>query len=468
VLAKPNEWETPVRFNENQYRGRIWFLAAVCWMLYAMILYWHYITFEIGDDFGLFMQSVNDPSGLLRNVIEGSHYSNHFSPIYELFSPLTRWTSSVFPLLAIQALAGVLVAPGLFEIGIKVLPTRLAFTVACVAFIYPPLVALVSGDPYENVFAPAVTIWLIATVYDRRWFVAACLTLFALMIKEDQAVFLSASSLIVLSAAVKCPDQELTRFAVFVLFASAATLAVYLFVVRPSIVGQAGAWAALDNAVRRPTGQFGEGISAPDRAYYFLAIVLPLAMLPLAAPRWFLLLLLAPLGELLLARNPTVWAIGTHYGGVWIGYALVAAVLGLANVYRKAPIVARYLGPVVLIVSAFSLIISDPARLEHGLDRTMAHGRALARILATRLPPPGTTMGTHDELFGHLWNYPGIEYGVEGTPCYALIDSDKHASKVVRSVLRRMDEGEYVPIWSDSGVVLLLRIHPRCRAIRQS
>src|SRR5262249_2703591 len=141
-------------------------------------------------------------------------------PIYELFVPFVRMTHSVvIPILA-QAVSIPFAAVPLYFLAIKKITPGLALGVSSVALIYPPLMYLAYGDPYETCFAPAITIALLLTVAERRWFVASMLVALALSIKEDQAFFLAWNALLLSVSACKKRDLSLKIFALLTLSAS--------------------------------------------------------------------------------------------------------------------------------------------------------------------------------------------------------------------------------------------------------
>jgi uncharacterized membrane protein len=449
----------------RRYRYCIWLLAAAFFSAYLGILYNRFITYSTGDDFGLFMQSLGDASGLLRNTVEGSHYANHFSPIYELLILPTRWTHSAVPIMAAQAAAGALVAPGLFEIGRRMLPAQMAFGIAFVALIYPPLAGLVSGDPYENVFAPAVTIWLVLAVYRRYWVSASLLAVVALAVKEDQAAILACGALILFFVARRKQDDALMAFSACLFVACLATLGLYLLVIRRSIVGSLSLWPAFELAFRS-TGNSGGVLS---RLHYLLLICVPLGFLPVFAPPALLLLVIAPIVEILFMPNSIVRTIGNHYAGVWIGYTLVAAVFGLARVFRKAPDLAAGALTAAIALSVSLLLINAMGSETH-VGQTQ-HDRDLDRILTTRLPE-NTTIGAPDVLYGHLWNRREAELGALQSPHYVVLDMNMKSLTVTQRMLRQLttrEFGDYRPVWHDHGVVLFVRanhavlVHPGTR-----
>src|SRR5471032_1785382 len=70
-----------------------------------------YASYHSGADLGEFVQTIATPfSGFGDTPEGGSHFLHHFSPVLYLCSPLLLLAHSPVALIAIQALAGALVA----------------------------------------------------------------------------------------------------------------------------------------------------------------------------------------------------------------------------------------------------------------------------------------------------------------------------------------------------------------------
>ena len=98
-------------------------LAAGC-VVYAVALTLaganRYAGYHSGADLGEFVQTIATPfSGFGDTPEGGSHFLHHFSPILYLCSPLLLWTHSPLALIAIQAVAGALVAPAIYLLARK-------------------------------------------------------------------------------------------------------------------------------------------------------------------------------------------------------------------------------------------------------------------------------------------------------------------------------------------------------------
>lgn len=99
-------------------RGAACALAAAC-AAYAIALTLaganRYFSYHSGADLGEFVQTIATPfSGFGDTPEGGSHFLHHFSPLLYLCSPLLLMLHSPVALVAIQAVAGALVAPAIF------------------------------------------------------------------------------------------------------------------------------------------------------------------------------------------------------------------------------------------------------------------------------------------------------------------------------------------------------------------
>src|ERR1700761_6230624 len=101
-----------------QGRGAMITLWAAC-AIYAIGMTLaganRYFSYHSGADLGEFVQTIATPfSGFGDTPEGGSHFLHHFSPLLYLCSPLLLLTHSPIALIAIQAVAGALVAPPIY------------------------------------------------------------------------------------------------------------------------------------------------------------------------------------------------------------------------------------------------------------------------------------------------------------------------------------------------------------------
>lgn len=396
------------------------FGTAVFAIVYFTLDLNRYFVYDTSLDFFIFAQGVADRSGLLRTGFAGSHFGDHFSPIYDLVVPLGALVGSPIALIAFQTVAAALTAPGLFRIARRFVSQALAVRIAMLALVYPPFAGIVFGDPSEACFAPAATVWLFAFVLERRWVAAAVVAALALAIKEDQAIFLMFDGIVAIALAVRTGDVALRRFAVAIVATAAIVLASFLFVIQPAIIGRS-VWGALSVVSQAAPSDPSGGRSIWGRVGYLAEMLVPLAFLPIVG--WRVLVFAIPsLAEVLLARNSAVWSMGEHYAGVWIGYVLIAGTYGAYVLARRSPNLARRFVDAALVICVANLIFASPTHWRRHLRLPSDHDRALDATIASVMAKPAT-IGTQDELLSHLWSDPGARYGLRSSPHYALIDT---------------------------------------------
>jgi len=439
--------------------GRAWLLAA----LYALVLFAlgvdRYATYRAGADLGLFAQSIATVFAGFGNTMEhGSHFTFHFSPILYLCAPLLLATHSALALTALQALAGGLALPPLFLIARKRLPERLAFGVAIVGALYPPLVGVTFTDFHENGFAPAATLWLLWAVDARRLRWAALFAALALAIKEDQALILAFAGACAAVYFAREGDRARATFGAALCGLSLATFGLFFGVVRP-LAGATKAWAPVhfyswshQAAPRGTTPWYSIG-----RPAYFLEAVVPLCFVCFWSPA--LVLALPGFAEVLGSHEALTYTMGTHYAAVWIPYALFAFALGLARIHRRAPHRATNLLRLSTVLCALVLAFASPTHWGHYLGPYTAHDAALDRAIARA----GTTLnvGTFDEAYAHLGFDPLARIGVGPDTRFALADTTYANAEFTRNVRPLLQaevaRGRARIVWSDDGVELYER-----------
>ncbi len=440
--------------SQKTSQGILWALVCGFTLVYFALDWNRRRSYITTDDFGLFFQSMNDPSGLLRNNVEGSHFSNHFSPIYELLAPFVQIGHSVvIPILA-QAVSGPITAVALYGIAIKRLTAGLALAVSSVALIYPPLVYIMYGDPYETCFAPAITVWLFLAIIERRWAIAALFVALALSIKEDQALFLGWNALLFFVWAIRTRDIPLRNFSLLTLVAALIVGLGYVLYLRPMIAGTSH-WPALSNALhRRDVG----ASTIRSRLLYLGEVLLPLAFGPLLAPR-VLLFVIPPIAEVLLAPRELVWSMGSHYAGVWIGYILIAWCLGICNLPLQSVKLVRKLVVAAFSLSVISIVFLRPPAVSREIRFRSEAEAQIDAIIASDLPR-NVSIGAPDVLFGHLWQNHLVSLGVSGSPCYALIYDKTHEvgyTQMMQADISSGAYGKYAMEWDRNGLKLYHR-----------
>jgi uncharacterized membrane protein len=408
---------------ENAREGRVTAIAlvAAC-VTYAVVLALlgadRYATYHSGADLGEFVQTIATPfTGFGDTPEGGSHFLHHFSPLLYVFSPVLLLAHSPIALIALQAIAGALVAPAIFLIVRKRAGARLALLAACVTLFYPPLVGVTFTDFHENGFAPAAIAWLAWAIDNRRWGWAAVLVAIGLAIKEDEALMFVVLGAAFAIGARRRGDVPLFRFATGTALAGALTLALYFAVVRP-LAGGHDTWFALTYITNAAAHQ--DGLDAVlGRLSFLLEAFVPLCFVPFFG--WRVLIAVPGLIEVLSSRWSITYTMGQHYAGVWVGEMLVAYALALTAFAReRSPRFATRLAVASLVICVLNLSLASPTHWRHYLAPVNAHDRVLDAFVAAL--PPDAEVGTHDEIYSHLGFDPNARNDWATLPEYILVD----------------------------------------------
>jgi uncharacterized membrane protein len=408
-------------------------------------------------DFGIFAQTVASAFGCFCNPIEGSHWAFHFSPILYPVALVVTMIRSPLTLIALQAIAGALVAPPIYALVRARRDVTTARLAALVAWLYPPLAGLIFGDFHENGFAPAAVAWTLYA-FDAGlfgWAVAGAIV--TLSIKEDQAIFLACGGAL---AAWYYRGTKGGRVAAAIALLSVAAFAAFFLFIRPHAAPATPspwqpwrfyAWSAAD------AGSILAGVAA--RLGFLLLIFIPLLFLPfLTRMMW---LAVAPLAEVLLSRMPTTYVVGTHYAGSWIGYVLVAFAFAVREL-RLGRERAALLACTALCVVQF--LVADPLHPGLNLRRPETRDTALDRFLETL--PPDAGVATQEEAYTHLALGDPYARLLPETPdrsvlvCFVLVDLDFPDSARLQeyggALQRLVRDRRYVQV-ARSGRIVLYR-----------
>jgi uncharacterized membrane protein len=438
---------------------RVWLATAVYAAVYFVLGADRYVTYHSGADLGLFTQTIASAFHGFSNTTEGgSHFTFHFSPILYLCAPLLWFTHSPLALVAIQALAGGLAAPPLFYLARRRVGERLAWRIALVALLYPPLAGVTFTDFHENGFAPAATLWLIWAADARRWGWVALFLALCLGIKEDQGPLLAFAGLFAAVYFARRGERAGVAFSLGAVAVSLATFVAFFAFVRP-LAGATDAWGPLHfytwSHIVDPRG------SAPwysiGRPAYFLEAMVPLVFVCCFSPLF--ILALPAFAEVLLSHESITYTMGQHYAAVWIGYVLAAFALGVARIARRHPLSAQRLVTTSAVLCGLVLVFASPTHWGHYLRLRTAHDVAIDR--AFQWLPPTAPVGTHDELYAHLGFDPNASLGLRRDPQYALFDNTYWSSYWVERVRPRLiaevAAGTYRIVRSDDGIQLFLK-----------
>jgi uncharacterized membrane protein len=413
-------------------------------------------------DFGIFAQTAANAFGCFCNAIEGNHWAFHFSPILYAVGIAVALVRSPLTLVALQAIAGALVAPPIYALVRMRSTVTAARLAALVVWLYPPLAGLIFGDFHENGFAPAAVAWTIYA-FDAgliAWTFVAALVTFS--VKEDQAVFLGVAGAL---GAWQFRGTPRGRVAGAIAIVGALVLIAFFGFIRPHAAGAQTEWqpwrfyAWSVPATRTIWLEIGERLG-------FLALIfVPLLFLPLRSRMFWLAV--APLAEVLLSRMPTTFTVGTHYAGAWIGYVLVPYAFA---VRAMPPQRARALLIGSLALCALEFLVADP--LHPGLNLRRSEPRDAALNAFSRTLPADADVATQEEAYTHLALFDPYATLLPESPsqsteaCFVLIDSDYPDSPRLReygsAFARLVSEGRYVRVAQRGGISLYRRVGP-CR-----
>jgi uncharacterized membrane protein len=434
------------------------FLWLGC-LVYAALFSWlgsvKYAAHRNLVDFGIFAQTLTSAFGCFCNTVEGSHWAFHFSPILYPVGLAVWLVRSPLTLVALQAVAGAVVAPpvyALVRVRSDIAAARLAATVA---WLYPPLAGLIFGDFHENGFAPAAVAWTLYCFDSGLLFWAVIGALAALAVKEDQAIFLAIAGTL---GAWRYRGTKRGSVALAIAIGSLLVLVLYFAYIQPLGAAHARtAWQPVRFYAWSESDLRGLAAGIAQRLGFLLLIFAPLLFLPFRSG--MIWLAAAPLAEVLLSRMPTTFTLGTHYAGAWIGYVLTAFAFGVRDV-KASRVRAVLAGCIVLCILEFA--VADPLHPGLNLRWEQPRDAALERFLATL--PPDASVATQEEAYTHLAladPYVSVlpESSAEAThACFVLIDRSFPNSPRLQeyndALQRLVFEGRYVLAATSDGIEL--------------
>ena len=345
--------EPPVPPAPDSASRRRWDAAHACvWgfaALYAGVFSWlsvmRYRGYSTGRfDLGNMVQAVWSTSEgrLLETTdISGRQFSRlgaHVDPILVLFTPLWWLWSSPEVLLVAQA---VIVASGAlpaFWLGRRWLgDDRLAVAGAAAYLLYPALQHPTLFDFHPVTLAAPLLLFCIWAAEEARWVTLGVCAALAVITQEQVGLLVAA-----LAVWLWFRHPERRRGAVILAAGALAWVVVAVTVIMPafalkgdnphivrySALGDGPADIAL-TFLTRPWEAL-EVIATPARAAYLVGLLLPLLLLPLAAP----LMLVVAVPQLLInlfASTGPAQSVEYHYAVLLVPVLIAAALLGLAN-----------------------------------------------------------------------------------------------------------------------------------------
>ncbi|MBV9233641.1 MAG: DUF2079 domain-containing protein [Candidatus Eremiobacteraeota bacterium] len=432
-------------------------LYAMVAAVYAYLGMWRYAIFRAGVDDCIFTQVVNGAFAGFSATLEGSvnHFLIHFSPILLVALPFVRAFDGTRGLIVLQALLAAATVVPVWGIAAARLPRWLAFVVAVVAASYPPLSALAVGDFHELAFAPPVAAALVWAIDRKAWRLAIAAALVLAMVKEDQFVALAFIGGVVV--ALSKGDRRQRACGIWIAAMGLAGAAFYFGILRPLLDPHFPYFSLHYYEWWRfpatPAGFVGPFSAA--RAHYLLAILLPLALLPLGSR--YALFALPGLAEVLLSHEGITMALGAHYTATWSGYLLCAFADGAYTLYRRSDVVAKGALAVALVASFLTSRYFSPIAPGYALYRRPSEADAARERILLALPRDAG-VGTGGFVIAHLGMFPHATIAMDGQE-YLIFDAftDPAASRVGDwpKIARLVASGAYSKESDSDGLIVL-------------
>ncbi len=428
--------------------------------VYTYLGMWRYAIFRAGIDDLIFTQIVNGAFSGFSAAVEGSvnHFLVHFSPILYAAVPFVRAFDGARGLVLLQCLLTAATIVPLWGLASARLPKWLAFVTTFVAATYPVLSAEAVGDFHELAFAPPIAATMVWAIDRRRWRVAVVMAALLAMVKEDQFVSLAWIGLAV--AFIGRRDRQMRSCGAWIAAVGVGAAILYFGILRPLIDVHSQYFSFhYYEWWRFPATPAGfAGPLSPLRAQYLVAILLPLAFLPLASR--YALFALPGLAEVLLSHEAITMALGAHYTATWSPYLLCAFVDGTSVVYRHSQAFAKGALVVALLASVWTSRFYSPIDPGFALyRRPNAQDATREHVLATL--PRSAVVGSGAFILPHIAMNPHATIAMENGQTYLVFDaftdpaywSAKDAPKVDRLVR----SGAYRRAFAGAGIVVLVK-----------
>jgi uncharacterized membrane protein len=357
--------------------------AAAFAVVFGVAAVLRHRTFESGRfDLGNMTQAVwSTANGDVLSVtdVHGEQISrlgSHFDPILALLAPLWWLWPDPQLLLVLQAVAVASGALPVFWLARKHLASeRAAAALALAYLLMPPVQWLTLSDFHPVALACPLLLFAWWHLDEGRLWAFALLAATAVATKEHVGLVVAA---IGVWYAVRHRAPR-TGAAIAVLAGTVAFVAALVVVPHFAPAGS----SAFESRYESPA------LDGRD-LWYLASLLLPLALVPLAAP----LALVAALPELalnLLSSTVTQTSVKTHYAATLVPALLVATVFGVARTG------ARLAYAVALAALAGALVLGPLGRIPLRAD---AHDAAARRALA--LVPAGAPVSATNTLGAHL------------------------------------------------------------------
>ena len=374
----------------------VWFTATAFAAVFGTLAVLRHRAFESGRfDLGNMTQAVwSTAHGDVLSVtdVHGEQISRlgaHFDPLLVVLAPLWWLWPSPELLLVVQALAIAAGALPVFWLARKHLGSpRPAAALALAYLLYPPTQWLVLSDFHTVALACPLLLFAWWHLDEGRLWAFVVLAAAAIATKEHVGVAIGA---IGVWYAVR---HRAPRAGVAIAAAGAVAALLAALVVVPHFA-PAGE-SAFENRYAEPS------LEGRDLAYVSL-LLLPLALLPLAAP----LAALAALPEVglnVLSETLTQTSVRTHYAAVSIAALMVASAFGAARIGARSSYLAA-------AAAAGGMVLLGPVGRApvHVDERGAAARQALALIPDGAAVSATNTLGAHLSARKRIFSFPVLE-----------------------------------------------------------
>jgi uncharacterized membrane protein len=417
-------------------------------VVFSFVTVTRHLTFATHAlDLGYYVQLVWNlarGAGPYVSLPEMHAWGDHLSPIMYVFAPAFWLAPGAVVLLIAQSVALALGGFAVFGLArARLGDERPAAAFALLYLVNPSLHGINVRDFHAAALAIPLLLaafWAVET--GRPWLalVPAALTL---LCREDAAL-----PVMGLGAWMAVAHRRWVAGAVTAVGAL-ALLAVDVRWIIPAYRGEAyshlGRYAHLGgslpeiivNAILHPLRALATLLTA-DRAVYVLAILGPLAFLPLLGG-WDLLGVLPALAQNLLSRDPILYGFRTQYQSFVLPFLILAAIGGYARLARRRPGAWPVAVLVVATIASLALASRTVNNLAIARFWPVPAQRAAYQVLAR--VPPAASVSAQDPYVPHLSLRPLVfvfPVGIEKSD-YVLVNLDSYPWRNLPDVILTRD-----------------------------